>query len=97
MRIITWRPLREFWKQHPDAEKPLRAWFVDAKHADWKTPSDIKRIYRSASIIGNNRVGFNIKGHSYRLIVSVHYNTGIVYIRFIGTHAEYDKIDATTI
>ncbi len=97
MRIITRRSLRKFWERHPDAEKPLRAWFIDTKHADWKTPSDIKRIYQNASILSNNRVVFNIKGNKYRLIVSVHYNTGIVYIRFIGTHAEYDKIDATTI
>ncbi len=97
MRIITRRSLREFWERHPDAEKPLRAWFVDTEHANWKTPSDIKRTYPSASIISNSRVIFNIKGNKYRLIVAVHYEYSFVLIRFIGTHAEYDKIDAATI
>ncbi len=97
MRIISRRTLRQFWERHPDSEQPLRAWYTDAKHASWKTPSDVKHIYRNASILANNRIVFNIKGNKYRLIVSVHYKSGIVYIRFIGTHAEYDRVDAATI
>ena len=97
MRIIARRPLREFWETHPDAEQALRAWYQDARQADWKTPHDIRQRYATASIIANNRVVFNIRGNHYRLIVAVNYAFGIVYIRFIGTHMEYDDIDATTI
>ena len=73
MRIIAIRPLREFWTDHADAEAALRAWHADAKQADWKTPEDIKATYANASIVGNNRVVFNIRGNTYRLIVSVNY------------------------
>ncbi|GAK49120.1 hypothetical protein U14_00338 [Candidatus Moduliflexus flocculans] len=97
MRIIAVKTLRTFWEKHPNAESALQAWYHDAKHATWKTPTDIKRIYRNASIIGNNRVVFNVKGNDYRLVVAIQYQHEIVYIRFIGTHAEYDAIDATTI
>lgn len=97
MRIIARKTLREFWERHPDAEHPLRAWHEDVKHADWKTPSDIKAVYRNASIVGNNRVVFNIKGNDYRLVAAINYAVGVVYIRFVGTHKEYDKIDVTTI
>lgn len=79
------------------AEQPLLAWFADARHADWKSPADIKRAHRTASVIANNRVVFNIKGNDDRLIVAVHYAFGIVYVRFIGTHAAYDRVDAATI
>ena len=71
----------------------LQAWYNDAKHAKWKSPADIKAVYRSASFIGNDRVVFNIKGNSYRLVVAIRYEYGIVFIRFIGTHQEYDRID----
>lgn len=97
MRIISRKALREFWERHPDARQPLQAWYADVKHATWKTPADIKDTYRNASIVANNRVVFNIKGNKYRLVVAVQYEYGIVYIRFIGTHREYDKIDAATI
>ncbi len=97
MRIITRQRLIAFWKLHQDAEQPLRAWLAEAKHARWRTPAEIKQKYRSASIIANNRVVFNIAGNKYRLVVKIHYNRGVVYIRFIGTHAEYDRIDAETI
>nr|WP_232225055.1 type II toxin-antitoxin system HigB family toxin [Dactylococcopsis salina] len=63
----------------------------------WQTPADIKRVYANASILPNNRVVFNIKGNDYRLIVHVRYDIGIIFIRFVGTHQEYDKVDATTI
>lgn len=97
MRIIARKTLREFWERHPDAEQQLRAWHEDVKHAEWKTPADIKAVYRNASIVGNNRVVFNIKGNDYRLVAAINYAVGVVYIRFLGTHKEYDKIDVTTI
>lgn len=97
MRIISRKKLREFWEQHPDARQPLQAWYADVKQARWKTPVDIKNVYRNASIVANNRVVFNIKGNTYRLVVAVQYQYGIVYIRFVGTHQAYDQIDVTTI
>ncbi len=97
MRIIALRTLRDFWERHADAEQPLRAWYHDVAQAHWNTPNDIKAVYRNASILGNNRVVFNIGGNNYRLIVANHYNRGIVYIRFVGTHKEYDSIDAENI
>ncbi|MDH4098989.1 MAG: type II toxin-antitoxin system HigB family toxin [Nitrospirota bacterium] len=97
MRIIARKALREFWSLHSDAEQPLRAWYEDARHAEWETPSDIKAAYRNASIVGNNRVVFNIKGNTYRLVVAVNYAVGVVYIRFVGTHQEYDRIDAAIV
>jgi mRNA interferase HigB len=97
MRIIARRTLREFWEVYPDAEQPLKAWFAEATKAQWQSPNDIKQSYRNASIVGNNRVVFNIKGNDYRLIVYVRYDLGILFIRFIGTHRDYDKVDATTI
>lgn len=97
MRIISRKALREFWEIHPDAQNALEAWYLDVKQADWKTPSDIKHVYRNASFVANNRVVFNIKGNHYRIVVVVAYKWGIVYIRFVGTHSEYDKIDVTKI
>lgn len=97
MRIISRRRLVEFWESHPDAEQPLRAWYIEAKKANWNTPAEIKAIYRSVSILANNRVVFNIKGNTYRLVVIVEYSQGKMFIRFVGTHAEYDRIDATSI
>ena len=97
MRIISRRALREFWEGHTDARQALQSWYSDVKQSDWSSPADVKRIYHNASIIANNRVVFNIKGNRYRVIVAVQYKFGIVYIRFVGTHDEYDKIDATTI
>ena len=97
MRIIALKTLRAFWEQHPDARQALQAWYHDAKQATWRTPTEIKSVYRNASLVGNNRVVFNIKGNDYRLVVAVQYQHGIVYIRFVGTHQQYDKIDATTI
>ena len=97
MRVIARRVLREFWKRYPDAESALRAWHDDAKNSSWRTPTEIKAVYGSASILSGNRVVFNICGKKYRLVVKVHYNTGFMYIRFIGTHAEYDKTDVTSV
>ena len=97
VRIIAIKVLKEFWKKHSDAEQPLRAWYAEAKSADWKKPADITKVYRTASILANNRAVFNIKGNDYRLIVTINYAYRIVYIRFIGTHKEYDKINAEEI
>jgi mRNA interferase HigB len=97
MRIISRKRLVEFWVIHPDAEQPLRAWYAETKKANWKTPAEIKAIYRSVSILPHNRVVFNIKGNDCWIVVVVEYTQGKLFIRFIGTHSEYDRIDATRI
>lgn len=97
MKVIAIGTLRTFWDRHPDAEQPLKAWHDEARHATWKTPQDIKRHYASASFVGRNRVVFNIKGNDYRLVVAVAYKFQAVYIKFVGTHAQYDRIDAATV
>ena len=97
MRIISRRILREFWEKHPDATIALQTWFHDVERATWNSPTDIKTVYQNASIVANNRVVFNIKGNHYRLVVVVIYEHGVVYIRFVGTHEEYDRIDVSTI
>ncbi|HVJ36657.1 MAG TPA: type II toxin-antitoxin system HigB family toxin [Stenotrophomonas sp.] len=97
MKVIAVRSLREFWERHPPAEQPLKAWYDEAKHAHWQQPQDIKLRYASASFVGRNRVVFNIKGNDYRLIVAVAYRFQAVYIKFVGTHAEYDRVDAATV
>ncbi len=97
VRVISRKKLKEFWKRHPDVRQPLQAWYDDAKHAIWKSPADIKAVYRSASFIGNDRVVFNLKGNNYRLVVAIRYEYGIVFIRFVGTHQEYDRIDAAKV
>ncbi|HRH34932.1 MAG TPA: type II toxin-antitoxin system HigB family toxin [Catalimonadaceae bacterium] len=97
MRVIAKRTLKEFWVKNAIAEQPLKAWFREAEMANWKSPSEVKQDFPSASILSNNRLVFNIKGNRFRLIVQVNYEYAMVWIRFIGTHAEYDKIDAKTI
>lgn len=97
MRVIARKYLVKFWEGHRNAEQPLRAWYDEAINAQWTTPQVIKNSYRNASFIGNNRVVFNIKGNDYRLIVAVAYQYGAVYIKFIGTHAAYDGINAKTV
>ncbi len=97
MRIISRRLLREFWEIHPDAAIPLQTWFHDVKRATWTGPADIKAVYRNASFLANNRIVFNIKGNRYRLVVLVIYLHSVIYIRFVGTHEEYDRIDAAII
>jgi mRNA interferase HigB len=97
MRVIAKRTLRAFWEQHEDAEEPLLAWFREAEKADWNSPMQLKERYRSASFVGTDRVVFNIKGNTYRLVVRIHYSQRIVFIRFVGTHAEYDRIDAAEV
>ena len=97
MKVIAVGTLRDFWARHPDAEQPLKAWYDEAKHAVWRTPQDIRQRYASASFVGHNRVVFNIKGNDDRLVVAVRYTSTMMFIRFVGTHAEYDRIDAETI
>ncbi len=82
---------------HPDSEQPLKAWFKEARAANWAQPQDVKRVYGSAGIVANNRVVFNIGGNKYRMVVRFNYDYGIAYIRFIGTHAEYDRINVETV
>uniref|UniRef100_UPI004048D492 type II toxin-antitoxin system HigB family toxin n=1 Tax=Roseivirga sp. TaxID=1964215 RepID=UPI004048D492 len=96
-RIIAKRTLREFWEKHAEAEQYLKTWFDTAKHSNWKTPNDIKNTYANLSILKNERVVFNIKGNDYRLVAKFNFEKSWIFIRFIGTHAEYDKIDANTI
>lgn len=97
MRVISRRPLAEYCVRHADVEQSLKSWYSEAEKTLWKTPGDIKRSYPSARFLAENRVVFNIKGNSYRLIVKIHYDYGQAFIRFVGTHAEYDKVNAETI
>lgn len=97
MNVVARPVLIAFWRRHVDAEQPLKAWYAEAARAVWKTPQDIKRVYPSASFIAGNRVVFNVGGNKYRLVAAVAYQFGAVYIKFIGTHADYDKIDAATV
>ncbi|MPZ76830.1 MAG: type II toxin-antitoxin system HigB family toxin [Deltaproteobacteria bacterium] len=92
MRIIAKRTLREFWKLYPDAEDPLLAWYREVEKEDWSKPSQVKDKYRSASFV-RDRVVFNIKGNDYRLVVRINYPYRVVYVRFVGTHEEYNEID----
>lgn len=99
MRVISIKMLRAFWEQskYSSSKTALSAWFTEAKHADWKTTQDIKDKYRNATFLADNRVVFNIHGNKYRLVVHINYAYQIVYIKFIGTHKQYDAIDAETI
>ena len=97
MRVIAKGTLREFWAKHADCEQTLKAWYQETNKNAWNSPNDIKAEYPSASVLANNRIVFNIKGNKYRLIVKINYKYQMVWIRFIGTHAEYDKIDAENI
>lgn len=94
MRVIAKKILREFWKKHHDCEQQLKSWYQEALSAEWKNTNEVKLEYPTASIIGDSRVVFNIKGNSYRLIIKINFDYQMVWIRFIGTHAEYDKINA---
>lgn len=97
MRVIALKTIREFYAQHPAAAPGLKAWAQEAQNACWKSPQDIKNRYNNASFLKGNRVVFNIKGNEYRLVVAVAYRFEAVYIKFIGTHTQYDAIDAQTI
>lgn len=99
LRRANHRPpdLREFWERHSDAEQPLRAWYHDARRADWPTPAAVKRVYANASVVGENRVVFNIGGNKYRLVAAMNYPFRICYIRFVGTHQAYDRVNVETV
>lgn len=99
MHVVAIRHLQSFWQQpnRGDAEGALKAWLAEAKQAQWTCPQDVKNQYAHASIVGNNRVVFNIKGNDYRLVVGVRFDKGLMYIRFIGTHRQYDRIEVETI
>ncbi|HRO07924.1 MAG TPA: type II toxin-antitoxin system HigB family toxin [Saprospiraceae bacterium] len=97
MRVISRKLLREFWIKHSECEQQLKSWFQEVNKGTWKNLNELKREYPSASILEDNRVCFNIKGNNYRLIVKINLHYQIMWIRFIGTHAEYDKIDANKI
>lgn len=95
MRVISRKTLKEFWEtpKHGDAEEPLKAWFKEAKAANWQTPQDVKSHYRNASILKGSKVVFNIAGNKYRLVVKINYDVRLVFIKFVGTHQAYDEID----
>ena len=99
MHVIKRKTLVEFYQQpeHQDSKGALEAWYYEAKHARWSSPADIKAQYRSASILKDNQVVFNIAGNKYRLVVRINYDSKTVFVRFIGTHREYDKVDAEVI
>lgn len=97
MRVIAVGSLRTFWKKHRAAEHPLRAWVAAVRAARWQQPGDITAEFTTASVLKSRRVVFNIKGNDYRIVAAVAYRFGAVYVKFIGTHAEYDRIDADTV
>ena len=97
MRIIAKKTLREFWEVHADCEEQLKAWYKEMEKSDVQTINQLKESYPNASILKENRIVFNIKGNNYRLIVKFNFEFQIGWIRFIGTHAEYDKINANEI
>ena len=96
-RIFSKSTLREYWELQPNSEQYLKTWYDTALSSDWKTPADVKMTYANASILKNSRMVFNIKGNSYRLVAKFNFEKQWIFIRFIGTHSEYDKIDANTI
>ncbi|RFA24324.1 addiction module toxin RelE [Alkalilimnicola ehrlichii] len=100
MRIIALSTLKQFWEESPsyaDVKQPALAWYQHAKKADWASPADVKADFRNASILKDGRVVFNLAGNKYRLIVWINYPYRVAYVRFIGTHKQYDQIDAQTI
>ena len=99
MRIVAKSTLKHFWEQsaYGDAQGPLESWYEEVLKAVWVSPQMVKDHYRNASICGNNRIVFNIGGHKYRLVVEMQYRAGIVWVKFIGTHAQYDLIHVETV
>ena len=93
VRIIKRKTLEQAWLKYRDAEQPLKAWYAEVVKADWSEPGDVRVRYPTASVIGDERVVFNIKGNTYRLVVAVNYKAHLAFIKFFGTHAEYDKLD----
>ncbi len=97
MRVVAKKILREFWEKYTDSEQQLRTWYKEASNANWTSPNDLKRDYPKASIVKGNRAVFNICGNKYRLVVKINYLRKWVFVRFIGNHSEYDKIDTKII
>ena len=97
MRIISQKTLVDYWKQNPAAKAELEVWYAEAEEADWTKPVDVKAKYGNASILKEGRVVFNICGNNYRLVVRINYDYRIIYVRFVGSHKEYDKIDVRTV
>lgn len=96
-RIFAKSTLREYWEKNPDSEQHLKTWYDTVMSSDWKNQNDVKKTYANASILKNSRVVFNIKGNAYRLVVKFNFEKQWVFIKFIGTHVEYDKIDLNKI
>jgi len=96
-RIFAKKTLREFWEKHAETEQYLETWYDTAKNNDWKSPNDVKNTYASASVLKNGRIVFNIKGNDYRLVTKFNFEKGWVFIRFVGSHTEYDRIDANNV
>ncbi len=97
MRIISTAKLIEYYTKYPETEQPLKAWIAEVRKANWQTANEIKQQYRNVSILKDRRAVFNIKGNDHRLVVAIAYKLGSVYIKFIGTHEEYDRINANNI
>jgi mRNA interferase HigB len=96
-RVIAKRTIKEFWEKHPDSKEYLETWYETVKGANWNSPNEIKEFYATVSILKNSRVVFNIKGNSYRLVAKINYQKHWLFIRFIGTHKDYDTIDSNNI
>lgn len=96
-RVFAKSTLRKYWELYPETEQHLKTWYETALNSDWKNPNEVKQTYGSASVLKNNRIVFNIKGNDYRLIAKFNFEKQWIFIRFIGTHQEYDKIDANSI
>ena len=97
VRIFAKSSLRKYWEKHQDTEQHLKTWCDTAMNLDWKTPNDVKQTYSNASILKNSRIVFNIRGNDYRLVTKFNFEKQWIFIKFIGTHDEYDKINAETI
>lgn len=99
MHVISRKRLREFWERPDcgDAQQPLKAWYAEARAATWKTPAELKATFGTASILKGGRVVFNIAGNKCGLVVAINYPSHVMYVRFVGTHEEYDRINANTI
>ena len=97
MRVFAKKILREFWKKHNDSEEQLKTWYKEVSKTNWQTPANIKSEYAKASILKNGRAVFNIRGNKYRLIIDINYKRQWCFVRFIGTHKDYDKVDAEKI
>lgn len=96
-RIVAKKTLRDFWEKHADSEQYIKTWYETVKNSNWNSPNEIKQTFVNASVLKNSRIVFNINGNSHRLVVKFNYERQWAFVRFIGTHAAYDKINANTI